>query len=114
MSFKIGGTAQAIQSFSGITGGKTYPVLYLDRAGDPVLKNDNGEVKRYYAYEFTKTKGKVMDTLKEYFNSHKDTFITLGLVILLDEYLLGGGLRERIVKLCNSLLTNAEKKLKGN
>jgi len=29
---------------------------------------------------------RIMETLKEYFGKHKDTFMTLAIVILLDEF----------------------------
>ena len=52
-----------------------------------------------------------METLKEYFKKHSETFITLGIVILFDEYLFGGALREKIKGLLDRILSRTEKKL---
>src|SRR3990167_7925333 len=39
---------------------------------------------------------KPMDSLKNYYNKHQDSILTLGLVLLVDYFMFGGALRERI------------------
>lgn len=121
MCIGAGDVVKAVDaSISGITSEREYKVLraYKDSGdgnrGYIKIKDDDGEIKNYYERRFLKVKGmKIMETLKEYFGKHKDTFITVAMVILVDEFLLGGSLRVRVKKLCNSILTTAEKKLNG-
>lgn len=71
---------------------------YLNKYFEP-YQNNKGELK--------------METLKQYFRKHSDTFITLGIIILIDEYLFGGSLRSKIQGLLDRLLNNTAKKLEA-
>jgi hypothetical protein len=61
----------------------------------------------------TKNGGFTMETLKNYFKKNSEVFITLAIVILIDEYLFKGALREKIKDLLNKILGQTSEKLLG-
>jgi len=63
------------------------------------IKSEGGIMKEF-------TKG-----LKGYFEDNQETIITIGIAILLDHYLFGGTLREKLKSLIEGLFTSAEAKL---
>lgn len=59
------------------------------------------------------TKGGNMKKIKEWFDSHSDTLITVAVIVLLDHFLFNGSLRGRLKELMNGLLTKCEKQLEN-
>ncbi len=121
-----------------LTKGYTYHVQDCDTDGNGEqcieILDDNGRIRRFWEKRFVlkeafctnpnrfdkmsiiKRKAErisFMTTLREYFNKNKETFITVALIAVLDEFLLGGSLRERIKSICNTFLTKTENALKG-
>lgn len=60
---------------------------------------------------YSPTKGNVMESVKEYFNKHRDAIYTLGVVILLDHFLFGGAFREKIKSTVEGMLEKVTKGL---
>lgn len=56
-----------------------------------------------------KEKESVMESLKKYFETHRDLFFTIGIVIILDHFIFGGAFRERLKGLVDSFLTQRTK-----
>ena len=54
-----------------------------------------------------------MDSLREWFQKHSDTLITVAVVIVIDHFLFNGSLRERLKDLLNGLLSRCEKQLEA-
>lgn len=52
-----------------------------------------------------------MDSLKQYFKTHRDTIFTIIILVVVDHYLLGGAFRDRIKSLMENFLNKTEKKL---
>jgi hypothetical protein len=102
---------------NGLKVGQKYEVVDVNTDCYQVRCSDGDLCWKYqFRFEQVKTKGKgskAMEEIKKYFNEHKDTFITIAVVALLDEFLLGGGLRKRIQSMCESILNRAEKTLGG-
>lgn len=48
--------------------------------------------------------------MSEYFKKNKDMFITIALVVLVDHFLLGGKLREKITTTVSEVLDNCKLK----
>ena len=61
----------------------------------------------------TQSKGErtMMNQVKSYFESNKDTYITLAVVILIDHFIFDGAFREKTKDLVDRLLTKTSKKL---
>ncbi len=100
-----------------------YIVLDKDHSGQPVSVADliTGKHCGWYSadcfikMEQTKTKGGFgMENLKAYFKKNEDTFITLAIVILVDNYLFEGQFREKIKNMLDKIITGSEKKLLGD
>lgn len=53
----------------------------------------------------------IKGSLKRYFNDNQDTIITILFVVLLDNYLFGGTLRQKTKSLLENLFNSAEAKL---
>jgi len=75
---------------------------------------DNGVEWDLHSKELTIKGGSKMETLKNYFKKNSETFITLGIIILVDEYIFGGALREKVKSLLEKLLGQTTKKLTGD
>jgi hypothetical protein len=58
-------------------------------------------------------KGGTMNSLKEYFKKNQDVFLTLAIIILLDNFLFNGQFRMKITSMIEGLITKTEKKLNG-
>ncbi len=52
-----------------------------------------------------------MDSVKDYFKKNQDAFITIAIIVLLDNFLFEGKFRERIKSMIENVLTKTEKKL---
>lgn len=59
-------------------------------------------------------KEKFMDKIKKYFEQHNDTYITLGIIILIDHFVFEGKFREKIKEIIDNLLAKTEKQLLTN
>lgn len=71
-----------------------------DKAFDEVIK-------------IIKQKGGIMDSIKEYFKKNQDVFITIAIIVLLDNFLFEGKFREKIIVMVEKLISKTEKKLEG-
>ncbi len=58
----------------------------------------------------TKERG-VMNYVKEYFVKHREILMGLGMVILLDHFLLDGALSEKLKRILHGILDKTEQKL---
>ena len=61
--------------------------------------------------ETEKTGGAKMEALKKYLDKNSDAFFTLAIVVVLDHFVLGGALREKIKNILESILDSKTKKL---
>ena len=52
-----------------------------------------------------------MEALKKYLDKNSDAFFTLAIVVVLDHFVLGGALREKIKNILESILDSKTKKL---
>ena len=59
----------------------------------------------------TNTRRNKMDSVKDYFKKNQDAFITIAIIVLLDNFLFEGKFRERIKSMIENVLTKTEKKL---
>jgi len=114
-----------------LTEGKLYLVEEVTRECLRIRGN-NGDLFGYYKYRFdtpsvelegktvtvsvVRKKGSVvsMESIKQYFRKNQDTLMTIGVIALLDEFLLGGSLRDRIKSVITGMLDGVEKRLKGS
>ena len=78
-------------------------VQYSDRAS---LDLDYEKIKN-----ILQSKGNTMSSIKEYFTKHQDTYITLGIIVLIDHFLFGGIFREKIQKTVENILDTTQKQL---
>jgi len=91
--------------------GSAHPLKFVEKGN---VNNGGWGTSEYFEplIEEEKNKGGLkMETLKAYFKKHSETFITLGIIILVDEYLFGGALREKIKALLDKMLGQTAKKL---
>ena len=57
-----------------------------------------------------KKKGNSMiTTIKDYFKKHEETFITLAILLLVDEYLFEGKFRDKIKEIMDSIITKTKR-----
>lgn len=61
--------------------------------------------------EQSKKEGDTMDRIKKYIDSHADMIFTTMFVIIIDHFILGGALRQRIQGLCERMVGQQEGKL---
>ena len=54
---------------------------------------------------------KMIQSLKDYYKEHQDTVITIGLIVLLDHFLFGGALRQKIQDTVEKMLGHVEKRI---
>lgn len=53
----------------------------------------------------------MLSELKGYFQKHKDIIMTIGLALVVDNFVFGGAFREKIKTLIEKMLHGAEKKI---
>jgi hypothetical protein len=78
---------------------------YFNLPSDSFIKQEN----------ITKQSGglKMLKTLKDYFEKNKDMILTITIIILLDNYLFGGALREKIKASIEKMLGKIDTKLEA-
>jgi len=113
--------------------GETEYTLSFDRVDHFYIKHDQLQVqltdsaglfhfsateKDRFAKEFNDycikhNKGKIQMTnkLKQYIDTHADTFFTLAFIIMIDHFVLQGALRQKIQDFCEKVLHTERKKL---
>ena len=74
---------------------------------------DNGVCWAVSPTELKLQKGdvKMIQSLKDYYKEHQDTVITIGLIVLLDHFLFGGALRQKIQDTVEKMLGHVEKRI---
>lgn len=55
-----------------------------------------------------------MQEIKDYFRKHQDTFITLAIVILVDQFVFEGKFREKIKSVMDSMIDKINSQLNMN
>ncbi len=58
------------------------------------------------------TKGVTMESIKAYLDKHKDIFLTIGVILVLDHFVFGGVFREKLKNMINGFLDCKTKELK--
>jgi len=71
----------------------------------------SADCERWILIEEAKKGSTMTKYVKEYFEAHKDTVFTVALIVLLDHFILGGALRDKIKAMVEKLINGAEKKL---
>ncbi|MFA5583746.1 MAG: hypothetical protein WDA09_05990 [Bacteriovoracaceae bacterium] len=59
-------------------------------------------------------RGDMTGEIKEYFKKHQDTFVTLAIVILIDQFLFEGRFRDKIKNIMEKLINRIDKQLIGD
>jgi len=72
-------------------------LYYFDECEQPRF------LKEFDAYENPIKEGKYMTKLKEYIDSHADTFFTMAFIIIIDHFVLQGALRQKIQSFCERM-----------
>lgn len=106
---------QARDAASGVVSeeGREYVLYELSTwGGSWVNVSKNNETAVWFPTEaFELKRGRKMEMIKDYFKKHSEVFITIAIVVLIDEYLFGGSLREKIKSLLDKILNGATAKL---
>lgn len=105
----------------GVTVGKEYNIIDIDTSDDTVLLvNDMVERKwvkcRYFKKkEQSKTERKLikMESLKSYFKKHEEPIITIALVVVIDEIIFKGVLRNKVQSILERMLDGATKQIES-
>lgn len=105
MQAQQGLAQQQINPFNQLPGWHDHCGKYIPDPGIPInkpafdIKPKKQEKKSMFGYT------------KEYFEKHKETVMTVSVVLLIDHFFLHGALRERIRSLLEGILKSAEQRL---
>jgi hypothetical protein len=117
---KLGTPLLCVDPVSPLIRGETYPFIkvYTNKGGNFInVQVGDKVVNGFYLNRFMietknlKKENQTMNSIKNYFKKHEDTIMTLGLVLLIDQFVFRGAFRNRIQKLIENLLGQAEQKL---
>lgn len=119
--YKKGDNIRCIASYNGnLTRGWEYKIYAITTTTDPLdaittvmyrVLNDKGEYSEYGSDWFETPKGGTMNYLKEYFEKHQDSLITIAIVVLVDYYVFNGAFKEKLRALIDKLLNSTSEKL---
>ena len=110
--FKVGDRVKVIvcHAFGTASVGEKGTVISKTTWMSDITKKKYSLDKEFYKLELIKG-GKMVENLKQYFEKNQDTFITIAIVILIDNYFFDGTLRNRIKDLVEKMLGKAETQL---
>ena len=91
--------------------GEIYTFVKYDDSNACVGVDDETESFKWKRLDQVSLKGDTMNSMKEYLEKHRDVFLTIGIVLILDHFVFEGAFREKLKSITESFLDKKTKEL---
>lgn len=102
--FKVGDEVEIIEACSGTKVGEIYK---LSRGFDLCA----GKCTCPKKWKLKGEKGETMDAIKSYLEKHRDIFLTIGIILILDHFIFAGAFKDKLKSIIDGFLDTKAKEI---